>query len=300
MIGKNIINLNGIIPMIYCFFNKNGSIDKTLMKEQIKTISKMKVNGIAALGLGTEVNKLSFIEKKLIIEIILKEKIKLPFALTIQGKSELEYLKLIDIAKNNKVDWIILQPLITKKSTNIGCFNFFKKIIPFCDDKLVGIQNAKEYLGIGLNYNQIINLYNNFINFRAIKAESSAILVSEEIKNYPKDLLVFNGRGGLEIIENLIAGCSGIVPTPECSPSLSKIYKYTKDKKYILAKKEYKKILPTIVFIMQSIDTLTFYGKRIFAMKLGINNVYDRNSSLNYDDFGKKLVKKFASQLNII
>ena len=74
MIGKNIINLNGIIPMIYCFFNKNGSIDKTLMKEQIKTISKMKVNGIAALGLGTEVNKLSFIEKKLIIEIILKEK----------------------------------------------------------------------------------------------------------------------------------------------------------------------------------------------------------------------------------
>ena len=62
-------SLNGIIPMIYSYFNKNGSIDKILMKEQIKIISKLKVSGIAALGLGTEVNKLTYAEKKLIIEI---------------------------------------------------------------------------------------------------------------------------------------------------------------------------------------------------------------------------------------
>ena len=43
----NISKFNGIVPMIYCFFNKNGSIDKVLMQEQIKTIyQKTKPFGI--------------------------------------------------------------------------------------------------------------------------------------------------------------------------------------------------------------------------------------------------------------
>jgi len=292
-------SLNGIIPMIYSYFNKNGSIDKILMKEQIKIISKLKVSGIAALGLGTEVNKLTYAEKKLILEIILKEKKKLPLAITIQGKNKKEYLKLIDLAKNCNVDWIILQPLIKKSSSDISCYNFFKSVIPYCDNTLVGIQNAKEYLGIGLNNLQIRRLYKMFSNFRAIKAESPAILLKEEIKQYPNDLLIFNGRGGQEIIENLMIGCSGIVPTPECSPSLIKIYNYIMNNQYTLAENEYKKILPTIVFIMQSIDTLTFYGKRIFAKKLGVNNVYDRKTNLKYDYFSKQIVKKFSDRIDI-
>ena len=87
----NISKFKGITPMIYCFFNKNGSIDKVLMKEQIKIISQMKISAVAALGLGTEVNKLSFNEKKLIISLVAKEIKNLPFAITIQGKTIAEY-----------------------------------------------------------------------------------------------------------------------------------------------------------------------------------------------------------------
>ena len=78
------------------------------------------------------------------------------------------------------------------------------------------------------------------------------------------------------------------------------IYNFTKEKKFLLAKKEYEKILPTITFIMQSIETLTFYGKRIFAKKIGINNIYDRKTNLEYNYFGKKLVKKFSNEINIM
>ena len=50
---------------------------------------------------------------------------------------------------------------------------------------------------------------------------------------------------------------------------------------------------------MQSIDTLTFYGKRIFAKKLGVNNVYDRKTNLKYDYFSKQIVKKFSDRIDI-
>ena len=54
-------NLRGIFPIIYSFFNKNNSLDLKLMKEQIQLINKIGSNGIACLGLATEVQKLSFL-----------------------------------------------------------------------------------------------------------------------------------------------------------------------------------------------------------------------------------------------
>ena len=56
--------IKGIIPMTYCFFNKNNTIDLNVMHEQISLIKKLGSNGIACLGLATEVNKLDFVEKK--------------------------------------------------------------------------------------------------------------------------------------------------------------------------------------------------------------------------------------------
>ena len=120
----------------------------------------------------------------------------IPTAVTIQGSSFEEYIKLIDVAKNNQTDWIILQPLIKKNTTDKDCYNFFKKLIPYAGDTIVGIQNAKEYLGVGLEFKDIIKLYKTYDNFRAIKGESPATLIQTEISKYPKDLRVFNGRGG--------------------------------------------------------------------------------------------------------
>ena len=56
--------LEGIFPIIYCFFNKDNTLDKKIISEQIKLIGSIGSNGIASLGLATEVNKLSFMEKK--------------------------------------------------------------------------------------------------------------------------------------------------------------------------------------------------------------------------------------------
>ena len=105
--------LKGIFPIIYSFFNKNNSLDIKLMKEQIQFIKKIGSNGIACLGLATEVHKLSFNEKKLIIEMIAKQcNGKIPIAVTIQGHSLSEQIKLINVAIANKASWIILQPFL--------------------------------------------------------------------------------------------------------------------------------------------------------------------------------------------
>ncbi len=291
--------IKGIIPMTYCFFNRNNTIDIKLMSDQISLIKQLGSNGIACLGLATEVNKLEFSEKKKIIELISDiTNNSIPVVVTISGKNINEYKKLIGVAQFNNANWIVLQPLLNKKTTDKDCYDFFDKIINFVDKKtLVGIQNAKEYIGVGLESHQILKLYKKFSNFRAIKGEAAAVLIQNEISRYPKNLCVFNGRGGQEIIDNFLAGCKGIIPSLEGTDIFIKIYKLLEQKKISEARKVYKKILPSIVFSMQSIDSLTCYGKRICAYRMGVKKIYDRSPSLSPTKFGTDLAKQFADDL---
>ena len=291
--------LKGIIPMTYCFFNKNNSIDIHAMRDQISLIKKLGSHGIACLGLATEVNKLNFSEKKRIIELVANiSNNNLPILITISGKNLREYKKLIEVAQFYDASWIVFQPLLKKNTTDKDCFNFFNKIITFVDNKtLVGIQNAKEYIGVGLDSSQILKLYKKYDNFRAIKGEASATLIQKEIIKYPNNLKVFNGRGGQEIIDNFLAGCSGIIPSLEGSDIFLKIYKLIQQKKINEAKKLYKKILPSIVFSMQSINSLVCYGKRICAYRMGMKKIYDRSPGLIPTKFGIKLAKQLAQDL---
>ncbi len=285
--------------MTYCFYNKNNSIDILAMRDQVSLIKKIGSHGIACLGLATEVNKLDFIEKKKIIEIVADvTNDTLPMVVTISGKNLKEYKKLIELAEYYNVSWIVFQPMLKKNITDKDCFNFFNKIIGVVDNKtLVGIQNAKEYIGVGLESPEILKLYKKYNNFRAIKGEASAILIQNEIKKYPKNLKVFNGRGGQEIIDNLLAGCSGIIPSLDGADVFLNIYKLFQQKKISEARRIYKKILPSVVFSMQSIDSLVCYGKRICAYRMGIKKIYDRKPGLIPTSFGIKLAKEFANEL---
>ena len=109
--------IKGIFPFLYTFFNKDNSIDYKLMEDQISLIIKKKSHGIASLGLATEVNKLSFTEKVKIIELLSKVVgTSIPKAITIQSNIYSDYKKLINIARSNDAEWIILQPLIKKNT----------------------------------------------------------------------------------------------------------------------------------------------------------------------------------------
>ena len=288
----------GIFPMIYCFFNKNNSIDIKAINDQIQLIKNIGSQGIATLGLATEVNKLSFQEKKTIIELMAENCHNyISTAVTIHGNSLREFIKLIDVAKKNQVDWIILQPLIKKNTTDKNCYNFYKKLIPFVGDTIVGIQNAKEYLGVGLSVEDVVKLYKAFPNFRVIKSEASSKSIQREIEQYPKDLRVFNGRGGQEIVDNLIVGCKGIVPSLDSADKFLKIYKHFNNKDINKAKREYMKILPSIVFVMQSVKTLVCYGKRICAYRMGMKKVYDRSPGIIPTAYGIRKSKELSKDL---
>jgi 4-hydroxy-tetrahydrodipicolinate synthase len=63
------------------------------------------------------------------------------------------------------------------------------------------------------------------------------------------------------------------------------------------AERVYREVLPAIVFVMQSLDTLICYGKRLAALRMGLAQVHDRSPALAPTAFGLACLQRYAAVL---
>ena len=159
------------------------------------------------------------------------------------------------------------------------------------------IQNAPEYIGIGLSAQGIETLRRENDNFVLLKAEGSALTIRGVIEATGRRLAVFNGRNGLELPDNLRAGCAGMIPGPETAATQSRIYHLMQEDKVDEAERLYRAILPALTFVMQSIPALHCYGKRLVAAQLGLESVHDREPGIAPTDFGLACLARFVADL---
>lgn len=76
---------------------------------------------------------------------------------------------------------------------------------------------------------------------------------------------MFNGRGGLELPDNLRAGCKGLILAPDCIDHAVCVYVSYRGGLEAEAENFYRAMLPAAVFTMQGIENLLCCGKRPFG-----------------------------------
>jgi 4-hydroxy-tetrahydrodipicolinate synthase len=131
-------------------------------------------------------------------------------------------------------------------------------------------------------------------------AEGAAVDVRRTIEALGTRLRVLNGRGGLELLDNLRAGCAGMIPATDTFDYQVRIYEYMasgREDDERLAMELYRRILPAIVFTMQSLDSLICYGKRLAALWLGLTAVHDRSPAMTPTAFGQECVRRYGKEL---
>ena len=229
---------HGIYPMLYAFFNAQGGLDRQATRRQVQAFVDNGAHGMAVLGLGTEVNKLSDIERRQLVDWV-ADRVELP----------------------------------------------------------VAIQSAPEYLGVGLTPAGVKTLARNHPNFRILKAEGAALAIRQVIEEVGDGVTVFNGRGGLELTDNLRAGCAGMIPASDTFDRQARIFHFLREGAETHAEALYREVLPAIVFVMQSLDTLHTYGKRIAAMRMGLGEGFDRAPALQPNAFGMRCAQRYAAAL---
>lgn len=287
---------SGIWPILYAFFTRAGALDRAAMRLQAQAVLAAGAPGMAVLGLATEVGKLSPAERRQVIEWAAEDLDgRIPLAVTIFGATPEEQSEAVRQAAGLGAAWVVLQPPRTPGISEPELVDFFARVIDRSPIP-AGIQNAPELIGIGLGPSAIAELARRCANFTVLKGEGPATLIARVVEETDGKLAVFNGRGGLELPDNLRAGCAGLIPAPDCFEPQIAIYDAMRRGDETEAERLYREILPAIVFVMQSVDHLICYGKRLTAARLGLT-VHDRTPGLLPNAFGEAAVARFARAL---
>lgn len=286
----------GIHAIAFALFDAQERLDRAAMKRQTEICLGLGVHGMAALGLATEVSKLSLAERRTVIDWVAEDVAgKVPLAFTMFGGSVAEQVEQVKAAEAAKADWVILQPPMVGSFGAAEYIRFFGRIAE-ATSLPVAIQNAPTYMGRGLSSEDIRELVRQHPNICLIKGEGPATDIQQLISVTEGRLPVMNGRGGLELADNLRAGCVGLLLAPDTIDYALRAYNRFLAGDAEGAEEAYREVLPAIVFIMQSIESLLCYGKRIFGARAGIE-IHDRSPAQRPSAFGLELVKRYAEQL---
>jgi 4-hydroxy-tetrahydrodipicolinate synthase len=288
---------HGIYPILYALFGPDGRLDREAMRRQVEACVRGGAHGIAALGLATEVSKLDPAERHSVMEWCLADVAgRLPVAITVFGQTAEDQIEFVKAAADLGAAWVILQPPPTRPLAESELLRFFGRVADAAPIP-VAIQNAPQFIGVGLGDESLVALRRNHPNFRLLKGESSALEIGRTHELLGPEVAIFNGRAGLELTDVLRAGCAGMIPAPECFDVQVRIYEAFRAGRIEEADRLYASILPLIVFLMQSVPRFVCYGKRITARRLGLGPVVDREPCERPTPAGLEAMERWSAGL---
>jgi dihydrodipicolinate synthase/N-acetylneuraminate lyase len=297
----------GVYPMLYAFFDAEGQLDREAMRRQVEHCTASGAHGVAALGLGTEVKKLSPEERHAVMEWAAEDlKGRLPLAITVFGATPEEQIAFVRAAAEQGADWVILQPPQPSAAgagariTEDRLVDFFGAVADAAPVP-VAIQNAPQYIGVGLSSAGLDRLSRRHPNVRLLKAEGSAVETRALIELTEGRMGVFQGRGGMEFTDVMRAGCVGMIPSVESCHVQARIFELMQSGRAAdeaEAERLYAGLAPLILFLMQSVDQFLCYGKRLTAERLGLGPVHDRAPAQAPTAFGLECLARHAKVLD--
>jgi 2-keto-3-deoxy-L-arabinonate dehydratase len=292
----------GVYPMLYAFFDADGRLDRTAMGAQADYCVTNGAHGIAALGLGTEVSKLSPEERRLVMEWAAEDLAgRLPLAITVFGATPEEQIAFVRAAAEHGADWAILQPPQGDEPVSEDRLIDFFGAVADASPVPVAIQNAPQYIGIALSSAGLDRLSRQHPNVRLLKAEGSAVETRSLIELTEGRMAVFQGRGGLEFTDVMRAGCAGVIPSVESCHVQSRMFDLMqtgRTEDHAEAERLYAELAPLIVFLMQSVGQFLCYGKRLTARRIGVAEVHDREPAQAPTRFGLECLARHAAVLD--
>lgn len=286
----------GIQAILFAMFKPDETLDRAAMRRQAEICLAAGVAAVGALGLATEVSKLSEKERRTVIDWLTEDVAgRKPTYFTIYGNSVAEQIDQVRHAERAKAAYVILQPPAVGAYAGPEYIRYFGRVAD-ATSLPVAIQNAPAYMGRGLTAAEIRDLVAQHPNVRLLKGEGPVVDIKAVIEATEGRLPVLNGRGGLELTDNWRAGCTGMILAPDTIDRSVAIWGRLERGEEEAAEAAYAEVLPTIVFIMQSVESLICYGKRVFAARAGLE-VHDRGPALRPTAMGLELVKRHAARL---
>lgn len=292
-------DLSGVVPIIPTPFLENEEIDEPALRDLIEFAVSCGVQAVCLPAYASEFYKLSDEEKVQVVKIAIDQAAG---RLQIMAQSNSPSLKIaIKLAQANvlagaDIISLAVPRLFNLPETSIKVFlsEFFDAI----PDTPVLIQDFNPG-GSSLGVSLINELRLAHANFKYLKLEEPLCAAKFEniIKTTDRKVGVFEGWGGLYLMELVPIGISGVMPGLGVADILQKIFTLRKNKESQKAFELFERVMPQIFFSLQNMELFHYAEKELLMARGILKNSKTRKASYIPDASSVKYIRELNERI---
>ena len=255
--------------MLVTPFLEDGALDEEGLIRLVEHVVGSKVHGIAVGGLASEAHALSDQERRRIMEIITSQvRGRVPVLVAVTAESTPLAIALARHAEQSDATAIMLAPPFITRA-GIGDLQRHYGAVAEAVRLPIVIQDAPGYIGRELGVELMACLVREYSNICSVKTEAlpAGSIIAELRAKLGQSVSIFSGTGGLYFLDALRAGAAGTVPGCDVPRFLVGVYQAYAAGRLAEAEDRFRKILPLLVYQMQSLDICIASEKCILAHK---------------------------------
>lgn len=218
--------IHGVLPVLQMPFRDDDTIDFDVLAKEVDFVIKAGSDGIV-LALASELVRLTSRERLEVTK-------KLPemvaglstVTISVGAETKKEAVSYAEAAERSGADAVMAIPPVAVSLPEIKVFEYYKVIHDAINIPLV-IQNASGYLGHSFSVTMQVRMRNELGERIYFKPEApplgqNLMLLQQSLNN---EAIVFEGSGGLVLIDSYRRGISGTMPGSDLIKGIVEIWK---------------------------------------------------------------------------
>ncbi|CAA9521376.1 MAG: Dihydrodipicolinate synthase family [uncultured Segetibacter sp.] len=291
--------LYGTVPIIPTPFCCDESIDEDALRHLVEFAIQSGVQAVCLPAYASEFYKLTDTEKLLVVKIAVEQAAG---RLQIVAQSNHPSLSVaIQLAKANIAAGAHVISLAVPRIFNLpetSIKQYLSEFLNAIPDTPVLIQDFNPG-GASISVNLINELRLQHSNFKYLKLEEplGGSKFEAIIKATEGAVSVFEGWGGLYLLELVPVGISGVMPGLAVADILQKIFMLRKEGSNARAFELFEKVMPQIFFSLQNMELFHYAEKELLMARGVLNNSNTRKAAYIPDATSIAYIKELNSRI---
>jgi dihydrodipicolinate synthase/N-acetylneuraminate lyase len=282
---ENNPKISGVLPVLQIPYRENDTIDYDVLSGEMDFVIECGCDGVV-LALASDLMRLTH-EERLELTAKIPEMVAGRVTVTISCGAETikNAVRYALAAEHAGAQAVMAIPPISNKLPENEVFEYYKAIHDAIDIPLV-IQDASGYLGQSLSMNLLVRLRNDLSPRIYYKPEAPPIgqTISRIQKALRNEGVIFEGMGGLQLIDSYRRGISGTMPGCDLIKGMVELWQALLRGDEKRTYEIYFPLAAIVVLQLPTLDAFLSIGKYLL-MKQGVfrNRLLRRPSNYELD-----------------